>query len=236
MAGEPIGDADRGRRRARRLRPARRAVSSRTSACSCVSDLHLEKGSSLRAARHADAALRHRRDAAAAAGGDRPTTEPKIVVSLGDSFHDGEGAARLPESFRDEPRRADGRPRLVLGRRQPRPGRAGRPAGRDRAGACRRRAAVPPRAVARRAGRARSPAICIPAPASCSAAARCAAAASPPTASASIMPAFGAYTGSLNVLDRAYAGLFRRDGADGLHDRRRPHLRHCRRDAAAGLT
>jgi metallophosphoesterase superfamily enzyme len=25
------------------------------------------------------------------------------------------------------------------------------------------------------------------------------------------MPAFGAYTGSLNVLDRAYAGLFRRD-------------------------
>jgi metallophosphoesterase superfamily enzyme len=26
-----------------------------------------------------------------------------------------------------------------------------------------------------------------------------------------IMPAFGAYTGSLNVLDRAYAGLFRRD-------------------------
>lgn len=27
-----------------------------------------------------------------------------------------------------------------------------------------------------------------------------------------IMPAFGAYTGSLNVLDRAYAGLFRRGG------------------------
>jgi hypothetical protein len=26
------------------------------------------------------------------------------------------------------------------------------------------------------------------------------------------MPAFGAYTGSLNVLDRAYAGLFRPDG------------------------
>ena len=26
-----------------------------------------------------------------------------------------------------------------------------------------------------------------------------------------IMPAFGAYTGSLNVLDRAYAGLFRLD-------------------------
>lgn len=27
-----------------------------------------------------------------------------------------------------------------------------------------------------------------------------------------IMPAFGTYTGSLNVLDRAYAGLFRHDG------------------------
>ncbi len=26
-----------------------------------------------------------------------------------------------------------------------------------------------------------------------------------------IMPAFGSYTGSLNVLDRAYAGLFSRD-------------------------
>jgi len=26
------------------------------------------------------------------------------------------------------------------------------------------------------------------------------------------MPAFGAYTGSLNVLDPAYAGLFKRDG------------------------
>jgi metallophosphoesterase superfamily enzyme len=25
------------------------------------------------------------------------------------------------------------------------------------------------------------------------------------------MPAFGSYTGSLNVLDRAYAGLFRRE-------------------------
>jgi metallophosphoesterase superfamily enzyme len=26
-----------------------------------------------------------------------------------------------------------------------------------------------------------------------------------------VMPAFGAYTGSLNVLDHAYAGLFRRE-------------------------
>jgi metallophosphoesterase superfamily enzyme len=26
-----------------------------------------------------------------------------------------------------------------------------------------------------------------------------------------IMPAFGAYTGSLNVLDRAYRGLFRQE-------------------------
>ena len=36
-----------------------------------VSDLHLEKGSSLAQARHADPALRHRRDLAAAAGGHR---------------------------------------------------------------------------------------------------------------------------------------------------------------------
>ncbi len=85
----------------------------------CVSDLHLEKGSSL--ARRGmlvppydtvatllrlQAVIDHYR--------------PKIVVSLGDSFHDGEGASRLPEPDAARPVGDDGGPRLVLGRRQPR--------------------------------------------------------------------------------------------------------------------
>ena len=51
-----------------------------------------------------------------------------------------------------------------------------------------------------------------------------------------IMPAFGAYTGSLNVLDRAYAGLFRRGSLHGLYARRRRIFCDCRIDAAAGVS
>ncbi len=64
-----------------------------------VSDLHLEKGSSL--ARRGSllppydtAATLHRLHAVIA------DFAPKRVISLGDSFHDGEGASRLPEIFR----------------------------------------------------------------------------------------------------------------------------------------
>ena len=59
-----------------------------------VSDLHLEKGSPLRA-RLAGAALRHRRHAGAARERRSRRYAPRVVVSLGDNFHDGGGAARL---------------------------------------------------------------------------------------------------------------------------------------------
>ena len=148
-----------------------------------VSDLHLEKGSSF--ARRGmlippyDSAATLALLAAVIAEHD-----PAIVVSLGDSFHDGQGAARLPARFAARPGSADGRPAMVLDRRQPRSRHAGRPARRDGARAGLWRAGVPPRAVARRSRPARSPGICIPAPASSSAAVRCAAAALPPTAAA----------------------------------------------------
>ncbi len=51
-----------------------------------------------------------------------------------------------------------------------------------------------------------------------------------------VMPAFGAYTGSLNVLDRAYAGLFRREGFMAYMIGASRILRDWRRHAAAGLT
>ncbi len=70
----------------------------------CVSDLHLEKGSSL--ARRG--VLMPPYDTAATLLRLQAIIDdysPKIVVSLGDSFHDGEGAARLPDAFRiDFPR------------------------------------------------------------------------------------------------------------------------------------
>lgn len=65
-----------------------------------VSDLHLEKGSSL--ARRGlfmppyDSAATLLRLQSVIAQYD-----PKTVISLGDSFHDGEGAARLPATYRD---------------------------------------------------------------------------------------------------------------------------------------
>ena len=139
------------------------------------------KGLVAGAARHARSALRHGRDAAQAAGGHRPTTGRSIVVSLGDSFHDGEGAARLPSQMpRDLSAMMAGRDWFwVAGNHDPAPP-AGLPGEMVEALAV-GGADLPPRAVAARRRRARSPATCIPARASCSAAARCAAAASPAT-------------------------------------------------------
>ena len=172
---------DRDRRRDRHLSIAAARCSFPRRGLLVVSDLHLEKGSSF--ARRGmlippyDSAATLAQLAAVIAEHD-----PAIVVSLGDSFHDGEGAARLHAVVSSPPRSVDGRPPLVLDRRQPRSGHAGQSARRDGARAGLWRAGVPPRAVARRCRPGRSPGICIPAPASSSAAARCAAAASPPTA------------------------------------------------------
>jgi DNA ligase-associated metallophosphoesterase len=174
-----------------------------------VSDLHLEKGSSL-ARRGAlvppydTAATLARLEAAVAA------YAPRIVVSLGDSFHDGEGAARLHPAFRTRLERLmAGRDWFwVAGNHDPE-------APADLPGETVRELALgalvfrhePSREAiegeiaghlhpcARIVQRGRS------------VRRRCFAT----DGARMVMPAFGAYTGSLNVLDRAYAGLFRRD-------------------------
>lgn len=174
-----------------------------------VSDLHLEKGSSFaRRGRlippYDTAATLARLQAVVDA------YQPAIVVSLGDSFHDGEGAARLPDPFRDSltgmmaarewfwvagnhdpdaPADLPGETvrELAVGgitfRHEPSSGEAeGEIAGH-----------LHPCARIVQRGR--------------SLRRRCFAS----DGARLIMPAFGAFTGSLNVLDKAYSGMFRPD-------------------------
>lgn len=136
---------------------------------------------------------------------------PRAVVSLGDSFHDGEGAACMPDRFRaplaslmagrdwfwisgnHDPNAPENLPGETLAalhvggltfRHEPTPGLIeGEVAGHLHPCA---------KIVARGRGVRR----------------RCFAS----DGSRLIMPAFGAFTGSLNVLDRAFSGLFRREG------------------------
>ena len=132
---------------------------------------------------------------------------PKIVISLGDSFHDRDGAARLPDAIRVElaalmagrdwfwvagnhdPLAPAGLPgetveMLAVGglvfRHEP----SAQPARGEIAGHLHPCARIVQRGRSLRR--------------------RCFAG----DGSRLVMPAFGAYTGSLNVLDRAYAGLF----------------------------
>jgi DNA ligase-associated metallophosphoesterase len=173
-----------------------------------VSDLHLEKGSSfarrgvLLPPYDTAATLRLLHSVVA-------HYRPRLVVSLGDSFHDAEGSGRLPEPFRDQiAAMAAGRDWLwitgnhdpvapcglpgdtadeiavggIVFRHEPMPGAAqGEVAGH-----------LHPCARIVRRGR--------------SVRRRCFVG----DGTRMIMPAFGAFTGSLNVLDRAYAGLFSR--------------------------
>ena len=175
----------------------------------CVSDLHLEKGSSI--ARRGALIPPYDTAATLARLAEAVTHyQPRIVVSLGDSFHDGWGAERLPAAFRatlealmagrdwfwiagnhdpDAPADLPGETvrELAVGalrfRHEPSPGGAeGEIAGH-----------LHPCARIVQRGR--------------SVRRRCFAG----DGARMIMPAFGAYTGSLNVLDRAYHGLFRRE-------------------------
>ena len=176
----------------------------------CVSDLHLEKGSSL--ARRG--VLVPPYDTAATLLRLQSIIDqyrPRIVISLGDSFHDPEGAARLPEAIRaDLAALMIGRDWFwVTGNHDPRPP-AGLPGDtvealavgdllfrhEPSADASEGEIAGHLHPCARIVQRGRS------------VRRRCFAT----DGGRVIMPAFGAYTGSLNVLDRAYAGLFRRDG------------------------
>ena len=171
-----------------------------------VSDLHLEKGAAL--ARRGSLVPPY--DTAATLSRLRHVLDdyrPDAVVSLGDSFHDGQGSARLPPVYRaaltdmmtgrdwywiagnhdpDAPQDLPGRSvsELVVGgltfRHEPRKGAAeGEVAGHLHPGA---RVVLRGRSVRR----------------ACFAS----------DGLRMIMPAFGAYTGTLNILDRAYHGLF----------------------------
>lgn len=172
-----------------------------------VSDLHLEKGSAF--ARRGsmlppyDTAATLLRLQSIIADYD-----PKLVISLGDSFHDGWGAERLPEIFRSQiDALAVGRQWFwIAGNHDPDapanlPGESVREL---RIGALSFRhepSALPIdgeiaghlHPCARIVQRGRS------------VRRRCFAT----DGHRMIMPAFGSYTGSLNVLDRAYAALFR---------------------------
>lgn len=171
-----------------------------------VSDLHLEKGASF--ARRGsmvppyDTQATLLRLAAVIAH-----YNPRRVISLGDSFHDGKGAAHMPEVFRTEltalmagrewfwvagnhdPEPPEDLPgetvqELSIGnlifRHQP----SRAPAAGEIAGHLHPCARIVQRGRSVRR--------------------RCFAS----DGSRLIMPAFGSYTGSLNVLDRAYAGMF----------------------------
>lgn len=173
-----------------------------------VSDLHLEKGAAF--ARRGsfvppyDTPATLARLAAVIADYD-----PAIVISLGDSFHDGEGSAQMPEPFRERlsalmagrdwywiagnhdpapPAGLEGRPAeelavagLVFRHEPTRGAPAGEIAGHLHPGA---------RIVRRGRSVRRACFAC--------------------DGRRMVMPAFGSLTGTLNLLDRAYAGLFER--------------------------
>lgn len=171
-----------------------------------VSDLHLEKGAAL--ARRGSLVPPY--DTAATLKRLAHVVDdhrPDIVVSLGDSFHDGKGSAHMPAEYRaalsrmmagrdwywiagnhdpDAPEDLPGRSvqELVVGgltfRHEPsKKGGEGEIAGHLHPGA---RVVLRGRSVRR--------------PCFASDGRRL------------VMPAFGAYTGTLNILDRAYHGLF----------------------------
>lgn len=171
-----------------------------------VSDLHLEKGSSL--ARRgvfmppydSGATLLRLQSVIA-------SYDPKTVISLGDSFHDGEGAARLPDTYRDHlGTLMSGRDWIwIAGNHDPHAPSdlPGDTAGEIAVGSLQFRhepssqngygeiaGHLHPGARIVRRGRSVRRA--------CFAA----------DGERLIMPAFGSFTGTLNVLDEAYAGLF----------------------------
>ncbi len=175
-----------------------------------VSDLHLEKGSSfarrgLLIPPYDTAATLLRLQAAIL------HYRPAMVVSLGDSFHDPEGAARLPDMLRaDLSALASGRQWFwVTGNHDPHPP-AGLPGETVEelgiGGLVFRHEPSRNAAEGEIAGHLHPCARIVQRGKSVRR--RCFAT----DGTRLVMPAFGAYTGSLNVLDRAFSGLFSRDG------------------------
>jgi len=190
-----------------------------------VSDLHLEKGSSL--ARRGT--LLPPYDTAATLAKLEATVlrhAPRTVICLGDSFHDGGGSARLPEPFR----RAlaalmSGRDWLwVSGNHDPdAPEGVGGDAVREIAvgDLVFRHEPSSTEVLGEIAGHLHPGARIVQRGRSLRR--RCFAT----DGRRLVMPAFGSYTGSLNVLDRAFAGLFSEGGLVA-------HLLGARRTYAVG--
>jgi DNA ligase-associated metallophosphoesterase len=174
-----------------------------------VSDLHLEKGSSF--ARRGmmlppyDTAATLARLGAAIAD-----HAPRVVISLGDSFHDGGGSDRLPEPFRQTlSAMMAGRDWLwVCGNHDP-------DAPRNIGGDSVREVVVGNLLFRHEPSAAAGPGEVAGHLHPCarivqrgkSVRRRCFAG----DGARLVMPAFGSFTGSLNVLDRAFSGLFRRE-------------------------
>ena len=169
-----------------------------------VSDLHLEKGSSF-AARGVllppyDTVATLSRLAAVIARHD-----PRLVIALGDSFHDREAHTRLSPPTARRSRRCrrgatgSGSPAITIRRSRRISAAWSQP---------KLRSARSPSATSRPAPSARSPAICIPRRACRRAAGRWSGAVSPATTDALVMPSFGAYTGGLSIRDEAFTKIF----------------------------
>jgi DNA ligase-associated metallophosphoesterase len=176
----------------------------------CISDLHLEKGSSL-ASRgmlvppYDTSATLLRLQAVI------DDYRPSVVVSRGDSFHDSQGSERLTDVMRaDLSALMAGRDWFwVAGNHDPKAP-AGLPGDTVEAlavGALTFRHTPSARASAGEVAGHLHPCARI-VQRGRSVRRRCFAS----DGLRMIMPAFGAYTGSLNVLDRAYSGMFRADG------------------------
>lgn len=174
-----------------------------------VSDLHLEKGSSFaRRGRllppyDTGATL----DLLAAVIADR---DPETVVSLGDSFHDNGGAGRMPDPYREKLLATmSGREWIwVAGNHDSEPpaGLPGMAVREVAVGRLRfRHEPTPGSAPGEVAGHLHPGAVIVQRGRAVRR--RCFAT----DGERLVMPAFGAYTGTLNVLDRAYRGLFRWD-------------------------
>lgn len=175
-----------------------------------VADLHLEKGSSF--ARR-QVFLPPYDSAATLAQLELAVQfyKPRVVIALGDSFHDAEGAGRLPEScVRRIGALASGRDWIwISGNHDPSP-----PAGLAGAAATEiaiaalvlRHEPVSPGNIPQHCGQ-----ICGHLHPAARVSVRGSTLRKPCFATNGInlvMPAFGAFTGGLNVLDRAYASLF----------------------------
>jgi DNA ligase-associated metallophosphoesterase len=177
-----------------------------------VSDLHLEKGASL-AARGSLVPPYDTAATLAALAARIAWWKPARVISLGDNFHDGEASGRMPEIYRERlSGMMAGREWIwISGNHDPEPpsGLGGDCADEVSIGSLTfRHAPAPHFAVGEISGHLHPHARIVRRGKSVRR--RCFAT----DGSRMVMPSFGAYTGGLNLRDRAFDGLF---DEEGLH-------------------